>query len=106
MPFWRPNSVEDEPSTQAYKWMVYDVAFKSGSTRHVVCYCGEGRVSSPIKGWDPEGRIATTRSGRRYHLNKDCQGFNLDAQYVFGTWCKINKVDRDTDLTDVTSEYV
>lgn len=103
----RPPDVSCEPLVELGRWKVYELKVKdlTERTRHFVGYNymnREGRVSSPIISFDKEKRIGVTRSGREYRL-QDEHGFDKDAQYVFGLWCKRNEV---TDIVDVSNEYV
>jgi hypothetical protein len=88
MPIWKPDSVEIEPQVIMTAWEVIEVERPNkGKTRHVVGYCGEGRVSSTIIHFDTDTRVATTRSGRKYCLPLSSYGnIGSDAQYVLNVW--------------------
>lgn len=102
MTIWKPEPIEQEPTISPLFWRVVDIK----GDRHVVCYhYGEGRTSSKITNWVKETRIATTRSGRKYTLNKDACGNHPDGEYVFHNWKYINKIF-DVDVNDVSKEYL
>jgi hypothetical protein len=106
MSVWKPTSVENEPSTRMVRYVIYRAYFdetKEEYSDHIVGYCYEGRVSSKIVEWDSEKRLATTRSGRKYHLTEGGVGVNMDALYVWGHWKYNNNV---IEAIDVTEEYV
>ena len=89
MSIWKPTSSLDEPQTDMNRWIIAKVKRKDRDdfTYHVVGDTYEARVSSSIKQWLPEERIAITNSGRRYFLPEDA--FNTpgsDARYVFLNW--------------------
>ena len=102
MPVWRPSSVDATPELVVRSWML----IRTGCNDvHIVGYNvteGEGRVSSPLKMFDPATRTAVTRSGRRYVL-RESPGMNLNAQYTFAAWCEIFRM---TSWTDVTAEIL
>jgi hypothetical protein len=102
MSIWKPDNVETEPTIKPIFWRVVDIK----GDRHIVCYhFGEGRTSSKIIDWNKETRVATTRSGRKYTLNKDSYGIHSDANYVFYNWKYMNNVF-DVDVIEVGDEYL
>jgi hypothetical protein len=99
--------VEEQADIHLDLWQVYEVSSKTWGdkkTRHLVGYNvfdREGRVSTPIKSFNPETRVALTESGRSYLLSSN-SGFDRDADYVWGHFCLVNKIK---DVEIVTSEY-
>ena len=55
-----------------------------------------------LQSFDPEARIITTSSGRKYLLYDDA-GWHDDAQYVWDCWKMRNNV---RDEKDVTEQYI
>jgi hypothetical protein len=112
MPIWKPKSVVDEPLSQVARWRIYRVHWNERNTSnaqmagsfsdHVVGYCGEGRVSSPIITNDMEKETVTTKSGRVYHVPADLTGYDNDAQYV---WSRATRNISVGDIKDVTHLY-
>jgi hypothetical protein len=97
---WSPPSVSREPGTQVVNWTIMKVMSEhyGEETFHVIGFTGsEGRVSSKIKSFDREKRVAITNSGRRYVLIGE-SGNNRDALYVWGQWCKINGVTKQYEI--------
>ncbi|MFM0553588.1 hypothetical protein P0D69_21795 [Paraburkholderia sediminicola] len=72
-------------------------------TRHFMGYdvvqC-DGRVSTPIKSFDPLVRIGRTATGRKYHLLGKA-GADKDAEYV---WSWAAKAWDITSWKDITPE--
>jgi hypothetical protein len=102
MSIWKPVTIDVEPDVRTSSWSVYQVTSDLWPipTNHIVCWYGEGRVSSQIIDWDSDKRIAITDSGRRYHLAKDSRGPNPDALYVFSYWKQRNQIQQVTDVSD------
>jgi hypothetical protein len=99
---WKTSSVEETPVVSMGRWSVRQT--ETGD-RHIVGYNiteGEGRVSSKIASFDKETMVATTRKGRKYELRRHDSGVNMDSEYVWQAWCRINEVE---DWTDVTEQY-
>lgn len=89
--------VEDEPDAVMTAWRVIKV-LPSGE-RHLCGWVGyEGRVSSPVLTFDPQSRIATTRSGRRYRL-RGPSGYDPDALWVWQAWSRANGVEFQEDVS-------
>lgn len=99
---WRPASVQEQPEAFLISGGLFRVPAwdKHPEAIHMVGYnltYGEGRVSSPLKGFqlvlnDENGERdhvrATSRSGRLYALALPLNGkhgINLDAAYVLGS---------------------
>lgn len=102
---WHPRSVADEPLTRMSRWCIRECFLDhyGERTRHIVGWCGEGRVCSKVVKWEivKEGILATTESGRNYLLERE-PGINMDAEYVWGSWLRIHNV---RDVVDVTDQY-
>lgn len=106
MPLWPASSIEENPAIQIAHWRVYEVPHGDKTTRHLSGYNVtemEGRVSSAIQSYDPETRIAITRSGRSYEL-LGSSGPDPDAAYVWHQWTKLNGITED-EINDVSTEY-
>lgn len=102
MPIWKPESSEEEPITIPTSWYVMEARYANGNIENrIVCYCGEGRVSSNIINFDKETRVATTRSGRKYVLYPNNEGYNTDASYV---WDWVRQRDGIVD-SEITADY-
>lgn len=102
MPLWNARSVQDVPGLAMSHWSVRELP---DGDRHFVGYNlteGEGRVSSKILSFDPRTMTGTTRSGRKYTL-LGTPGVNMDAEYVWEGWARINSVKTFEDVSD---EYV
>lgn len=97
MSIWKPLSVTDEPRTIMSSWQLFKTP--EGNI-HIVGWCGEGRVSSKIVKMKED--IATTRSGRKYQLNKHNEGCtNIDALYVLDNWLRLNNLEnKDIQFID------
>ncbi|RQS59703.1 hypothetical protein DID96_35200 [Burkholderia sp. Bp8963] len=102
MPIYRTSSVEDEPTIYLAHWSVR----KTGDgTLHLVgvnLVTQDGRVSTSVKQFDTERRVALTASGRRYELI-GAGGYDADAEYV---WNWAIRAWRIAVWTDVTAELV
>jgi hypothetical protein len=99
MNIWRTRAVNDEPQIVLTHWSVRELP---DGDRHFVGYnisYPEGRVSSKILEFDPETMRGKTRSGRVYQLDGK-PGYHGDAEYVWGAWKRINKVESYQDVTE------
>jgi hypothetical protein len=93
MAIWKPKNVSEEPITEPSFWLVMEATYENGDTENrIVCWCGEGRVSSKIIDFDKETRVATTRSGRKYVLWPNSEGYNKHAAYVWDIVCKRDSI--------------
>lgn len=103
---WKPVSVTEEPHTKVTSWQVMLVPANGEykESRHIVGWTGyEGRVSSAIKDWDPNTKIATTNSGRKYELVGH-PGLNRDAMYVWSNW--ISHYGENIVPENVSNDYL
>lgn len=105
MPLWKTLPIEERPHITLVSWSIYEVAATESlpATRHFVgynCRDREGRVSSAITTFDPKTLTGITSSGRIYALSGE-EGYNSDAQYVWGRWCTLNGV---TDFRTISIE--
>ncbi len=62
-----------------------------------------GRVSSPIKTWDPDTQTGTTGSGRQYFLEDRPDG-NAEAEVVWSDFCR-NRDVNPYDFVDASGEF-
>ena len=93
---------ESETKVQMSAWSVREVSspLDDETTQHLVGVVdGLGRVCSPIQEFDRETMTVTTRSGKLYELIGP-PGVDIDAEYVFKNWCRMNGV---TELINVTA---
>jgi len=100
MPVWRTRPVEEQSTLTLEAWKVIELP---GGDRHLVGYCienREGRVSSVIRDFDPSSLRAKTKTGRVYRL-RGGPGANLDAEYVWGIWARVNFASSWTDVTEL-----
>jgi hypothetical protein len=100
------SSVKEIPDLTLQLWRVYEVTGWNVSepTRHFSGYCpqeGPGRASTPIMAYDPNTRIGTTASGRKYQLEGE-SSWNGAAAWVWDQFCAMNKL---TVVNDVSAEY-
>lgn len=97
-------------ATLLSKWQAFLVrlpALGGAETLHLVGYaesCREGRVSSPVEAFDAATATARTRSGRAYVLAGPA-GRNLDAEYVWHRWLRLNSV-KEGDAKEVTEDLM
>lgn len=102
MAIWKPKSKDEEPVTEPSAWTVMEATYENGDTENrIICYCGEGRVSSNIVDFNKETRVATTKSGRKYVLYPNNERYNEDAAYVWEWVCKRDKII----ASQVTADY-
>jgi hypothetical protein len=59
---------------------------------------GEGRVSSALQSFDRATGVCVSSSGNRYALSGK-PGTNLDAEHVWGMWCRRADVEVWDDVT-------
>lgn len=108
---YRPAGVDEQPEVSLTEWKVLEVQ-DNPVTRHLAGHeysargpfdSDGGRVSSAIQSFDKEKRAVVTLSGRTYLL-KGPSGHSITsaASYVWGAWCRGNKVEK---FQDVTKEY-
>ncbi len=97
MPVWSPLSVEVESELTLRSWQVMQLPC---GDFHLVRYCienREGRTSSAVEFFDKERLVAMTDSGRVYRL-LGAPGGNMDAEYVWRRWARINDANEWTDI--------
>ncbi|MBA1146685.1 hypothetical protein H0Z60_06395 [Ectothiorhodospiraceae bacterium WFHF3C12] len=98
MPIWETEPVSRQPTLTLRPWRVMQLP---DGDRHLLGYCvenGEGRVSSAIRSFDPERGVVETRTGRAYVL-KGLPGSNLDAEYVWRAWLRVNELEKAKDVS-------
>ena len=100
------KSVNERPTIRLQAWRVLAVEGLShsthGVTHHFVGYDidgGEGRASTAVQVFDPATRKGRTESGRTYELLGK-PGRDMDAQYVWNRWKKLNGTGPETDVTE------
>jgi hypothetical protein len=101
---WPLDSPTETPEIEVRDWEVYEVqrAGRDGRTRHIVGLRGwyrEGVVSSAVTAIDAEANRFTTESGRAYVV-RGSTGGNLDSEYVWSQWLRINGA---TGIDNVTA---
>ncbi|AQV95660.1 hypothetical protein BJN34_17405 [Cupriavidus necator] len=98
MTVWRTRSVAEVPAVLLVNWAIFRI--NNGELHFVGVRPdkGTGRVSSAIAQLDVVQRIGVTRSGRVYAL-EGRPGLEVDARYVWDTWCRLNGVTVTTDVT-------
>lgn len=102
---WSVQPVSAQPTVTLVRWRVVETEL---GERHFVGFNlddREGRVSSKIEKFDPSTCRGVTRSGRIYCLSGDC-GHDLDAEYVWQQWARINSVAEEKDVTSEISELI
>ena len=102
MSVWRVANIDKEPQITLTHWLIWQLP---GGSRHFNGWnvSGmEGRVSSAIVEFDPRAMIGKTASGRIYKLSGP-PGANIDAAYVWNTWCSINLID-SAELVELVDE--
>lgn len=98
MPVWKVSPVESEPDMTLVRWRIFETP--SGD-RHFVGLRADdltGRVSTVIRILDLSKRRGLTSSGRTYGL-KGGPGVSADADYIWNAWCRVNGIDKFTDVT-------
>lgn len=100
MTIYRPAPASEIPELHIARWTVRELPNRD---RHVVgTALGEGRVSSKIISYDKVTRTFTTASsGRKYILTGESV-LNIDAEYVWESWCYLYNI---TQSKDVSNEY-
>lgn len=105
---WGTAPVEAEPQKWLEAWQVFKVVKTSGfEDRFGLHFVGRnsievnGAVSSKIESFDPVTMRGITNSGRIYQLI-GLPGYCDDAQYVFGNWCRFNRVE----VENATEEFI
>ena len=97
MPVWNTLSAQVQPELTLRSWQVMQLPC---GDLHLVGYCienSEGRTSSAVEVFDKERLVAMTDSGRVYRL-LGSPGGNLDAEYVWRRWARINDATEWTDI--------
>lgn len=100
---WKPAPVSEQPEVFLHSWRVFEVECEREPgvlTRHFVGRIGSsGRVSSAIQTFDSESGKGFTSSGRVYELVGP-PGYSPDGLYVWGIWKDMNKVIKETDMSE------
>lgn len=108
MPVWKTAPVAEQPAIVLSPWDVISVPAPEGGERnHHLVGCepgGNGRVSSFIVAFDQKSMVATTRSGRKYHLS-GCFGSSQNSYYVLQKWLNINGL-KPEDAQSVSRQYL
>lgn len=104
MTVYRAPPVEAQPEVGLSQWRIYEVTEGDHHGVGLITKSPyDGRVTSKIMQWDPDSRIFTTRSGRRYSLIGDSRPC-LDAEFVWAAWCSAYGIDPST-AKDVSDQY-
>ncbi len=94
---------DDKKNPTLRRWRVKEVVAQNGAcTRHVYGHDvtnDAGRASSAIRAFNLEAMIATTYSGTHYQL-MGAPGHSRAGDYVWDSWCRINGVVSQRDVTD------
>lgn len=105
MSVWKIAPVTDSPGATLINWAVLELP---AGDRHLAGYSlesSEGRTSTVIVEFDFQSLRARTASGRTYQLS-GAPGLNSDAEYTWGRWCRLNEVERWSDVSlDVLAEH-
>lgn len=100
---WPVAWVDDRPHVVLRSWKVFELNRPGvARARYFAGYNetdGEGRASAHIVRFDPARGRGITNSGRVYEL-RGTPGFNLDGEYVWNRWKKINAAAGVVDVTD------
>lgn len=109
MPFWKTKPVDQEPELYLDPWWVFAVSSPDGTGKdhHLNGFVIPGlygKVSTKIVSFDPEKRVVTTSTGRKYFLTGR-QGCNNDALYVLWKWLEIAELT-EAEIEDVTHLYL
>ena len=108
---WRIEPVDEQPTRTLDAWMVMEVPFDGPArpwTRHLVGWRvegGRGQVSSPVESFDPDRRLAKTRSGQVYELRRG-PGLNIDAAATWGQWKRRYGITQEREVTDEVFELL
>ena len=100
MPVWTTLDAAVQPELTLRSWQVMQLP---DGDLHLVGYCienQEGRTSSAVEAFDREQLVATTSTGRVYKL-VGSPGGDLDAEYVWHRWARINGA---TEWKDIAPE--
>ncbi len=96
-----PDGNDKHPTLR--RWCVKEVVAQNGTcTRHVYGHDvtnDAGRASSAIRAFNMETMTATTYSGTHYKL-AGVPGHSQAGDYVWDSWCRINAVVSQKDVTD------
>jgi hypothetical protein len=98
MPVWRTRPVQEQGQLTLNSWQVMELP---NGDRHLVGYCvenREGRASSVVRKIDSKTLRVTTGTGRIYVL-RGRPGVDSDAEYVWGRWREVNKVESWSEVT-------
>lgn len=104
---WPLDSPAETPEIEVESWEVHEVQLpgRSERTHHLLGLRGwhrEGVVSSAITDVEATASRFTTESGRVYVV-RGSTGGNLDSEYVWNHWLRINGA---TGADNVTAEVV
>lgn|GEM_PF-7014575 len=107
---WPLASSAEKPEISIQDWEIHEVQLpdRKERTRHVVGLVGwhrEGVVSSAITELDTATHTAKTESGRVYILGTRTGG-NLDSEYVWNRWLRINNATGDENVTADVKELL
>lgn len=109
---WTLDSPTETPEIEVRDWEVHEVQLpgRDDRTRHIVGLRGwyrEGIVSSAITAMDAAANRFTTESGRTYVV-RGSTGGNLDSEYVWNQWLRINGAtgSRDSHLDCKWTRFV
>lgn len=102
---WPSSPVAVTPKVELGDWRVFEVKLpgRVQRSRHFAGSTGRdgrGKASTAIVEFDPLTRRGLTESGRVYELQSST-GFNVNAEYVWRNWVRIN---RATHVVDVSPE--
>lgn len=100
MSVWAARPVAEVPEIVLQAWRILETA---AGDRHFVGFRpdrGTGRVSSAIASLDMHARVGITRSGRRYFLEGPPGAAVELGDYVWSTWCRVNRVPWYRDVTN------
>jgi hypothetical protein len=100
---WPLESTAGTPEIEVESWEVYEVQLpgRTERTRHIVGLRGwhrEGVVSSAITAVDAATNRFTTESGRIYMVRGGTGG-NLDSEYVWRRWMRVNSATGAKNVT-------
>lgn len=101
MSIWPARPLSEVPEVALERWRIMQTA--SGELHLVGARPERGthRVSSQVIEIDLVGRMATTRSGRRYFFDGDPGSDTDEARsYVWLAWCHANRVIEFRDITN------
>jgi ribosomal protein L34 len=98
MPVWESPSVTDEPEVSISQWRILETPdgqryFVGHDDRHRT-----GRVSTPVRTFDPSIQQGESKSGRRYRMVGP-PGRAVDGQWLWDRCCKVREVESYIDVT-------